>query len=154
MQGFLLWNSRIKCDNRLLADGIDASLAFLRALLYVLSNLQGIEKSPSLQQRWARMFHQKSECMLLVSEEWTAHFGSCHQKVLPVYRTLRVSAEPWESLQLGKAWLGQRVLFKQQVMSKLMSDVLLSSFLRASLLWRMHNWWLNQRWEKLNLDFL
>lgn len=52
--------------------------------------------------------------------------------VLPVYRTFRVSAEPWESFQLGNAWLKQRVLFKQQVMSKLMADVLLSSFLRAS----------------------
>lgn len=74
--------------------------------------------------------------------------------VLPVYRTLQVSAEPWESFQLGNAWLKQWVLFKQQVMSKLMADVLLSSFLRASLLWIMHNWWLNWRWEKLNLDFL
>lgn len=27
--------------------------------------------------------------------------------VLPVYRTFRVSAEPWESFQLGNAWLKQ-----------------------------------------------
>lgn len=69
-----------------------------------------------------------------------------------LFTELQISTESWESFQLGNAWLKQWVLFKQQVMNKVMADVLVSSFLRANLLWMMHNWWLEQRWEKSNFN--
>ena len=162
MEDFLpLWNNRIKWANSLLADGMDSFLAALSKspILWSCQTFtriimdQGQKKKKSFNQVELEYFFRSQNVCYLCWRDEQLILAVAIRLVLPVYRTLQVSAEPSESFQLGNAWLKQGVLFKQQVMSKLMADVLLSSFLRAGLLWIMHKWWLNWRWEKLNLDF-